>query len=125
MRASRRIPGASMRFSLLICLSIKMASLFFCISALTSRLPSLRALGQKLTKLMKRLQAAYDLVRTPWEPLPRAAMAHKDDEEVSLVEEGHDLHAQGGVGDESGAVPLPPPTLGREEKRKSPFCAAL
>ena len=38
---------------------------FFCISALTSRLPSLRALGQKLTKLMKRLQAAYDLVRTP------------------------------------------------------------
>ena len=59
------------------------------------------------------------------EPLPRAAMAHKDDEEVSLVEEGHDLHAQGGVGDESGAVPLPPPTLGREEKRKSPFCAAL
>lgn len=44
-------------------------------------------------------------------------MALKEDEEVSLVEDGP---AQGDVGDESNAVPAPPPTLGREEKRTHP-----
>lgn len=42
-------------------------------------------------------------------------MALKEDEEVSLVQE--DTPAQNSVGDESGAVPTPPPSLGREEKR--------
>lgn len=47
-------------------------------------------------------------------------MALKEDEEVSLVQE--DTPAQNSVGDESGAVPTPPPSLGREEKRAGSFC---
>jgi hypothetical protein len=43
-----------------------------------------------------------------------------EDEELSLVQEDS-LPASGDVGDETGAVPSPPPTMGREEKRACPL----